>query len=73
MTKSLYFTKTMFHCKDQCQESIQKIRMTTGTTQPYSAIAAKVVEKLLRKGILLLENAAILKKAALLDIRSRKI
>ena len=82
ITKSLYFTKTMFYCKDQCQESIQKMWMThktqlgptTSTTQTYSATAAKVVAKLLQKVILMLEKAAILKNGRHLRyIRSRKI
>ena len=34
---------------------------TTSTTQPYSATAAKDVENLFRKVILMLEKAAILK------------
>ena len=42
-------------------------------TQPYSATAAKVVAKLPRKVILMLEKAAILKMAAILNFRSRQI
>ena len=82
ITRSLYFTKTRFYCKDQCQESTQKMWMThktqtctTSTTQHYSATAAKVMAKL-EKVILMLENfkrQPSWKMAAILDIRSRKI
>ena len=37
---------------------------TTSTTQPYSATASKVVAKLSRKVILMLEKAAILKNGS---------